>query len=129
MCPSELTSSLGFWNSGVAKNGDGVRADGILDSSSWRRKVSGLGASANGTLRAGVLGLGSAGVFLFSALDRLKVGVWERGDKLLIGVAGVLVTSDPEPPCIWLSAVLPFVNDVRVVFPYAVVWSARIGRG
>ena len=79
LCPKEFTSSFGFWNSGVAKNGDGVRADGILGSSSSRRKDSGLGGSANRTLRAGVLGtlLGAAmvGVFLFRALDRLKVVV------------------------------------------------------
>ena len=128
MCPSKLTSSLGFWNSGVAKNGDGVRADGVLGSSSWRRKVSGLGASANRKLRVGVLGLCSAGVFFFSALDRLKVGAWECGDKLFVGVAGVLVTSGPEPPHIWLSAILPLVNDVCVVFLYAVVGGAGLSR-
>ena len=37
-------------------------------------------------------------------------------------------SSPPEPPCIWFCAVLAFVNDVRVVFPYAVVWGAGLGR-
>ena len=119
---------MGFWNSGVAKNGDGARADVILGSSPWRQKVSGLGASANRTLRAGMLGFGSAGVFFFSALDRLKVGVWECGYKFFVGVTGVLVISGPEPPCIWLNAVLPLVNDVRVVFPYAIVGGTGLGR-
>ena len=128
MWPSELTSSFGFWNSGVAKNGDGVRADGIFGSSSCRRKEIGLDVSAKKTLRAGLLGLGMVGIFFFSALDRLKVGVGERFDKLLVGVAGVLVTSGPEPPCIWLSAELPFVDDVRVIFPYAIVGGAGLGR-
>ena len=112
----------------MAKNGDGVRADGIFGSSSCRRKEIGLDVSAKKTLRAGLLGLGMVGIFFFSALDRLKVGVGERFDKLLVGVAGVLVTSGPEPPCIWLSAELPLVNDVRVVFPYAVGGGAGLGR-
>ena len=129
MCPRELTSSFGFWNSGVAKNGDGVRADGILGSSSWRRKDSGLSASANRTLWVGVLGTAMAVVFLFRALDRLEVVVGERGDKLLIGVAGVLFTSGPDPPCIWLSAIVSFVDDIRVILPDTVVWGAGLGHG
>ena len=128
MWPRELTSSFGFWNSGVAKNGDGVRADGILGSSSCRRKEIGFDVSAKRTLRVGVFGLGMASIFFFSALDRLKVGVGERVDKLLVGVAGVLVTSGPDPPCIWLSAELSLVNDVHVIFPYAVVGGAGLGR-
>ena len=121
MCPREFTRSFGFWNSGVAKNGDGVRADGILGSSSWRRKYR--------TLRAGVLGTAMAGVFLFRALDRLKVVVGKRGDKLLVGVAGVLVTSGPDPPGIWLSAIVSLVDDVRIILPDAVVRGAGLGRG
>ena len=103
MCPRLLTSILGFWNSGVAKNGDGIRADGILGSSSLILNVSGLGGLANRTLPDA--GLGFAGVFLFRALDRPEVGVGEGGEELLIGVAGVLITSGPEPPGIWLSAI------------------------
>ena len=76
LCPRELMRSFGFWNSGGAKNGDGVKAEGILGSSSWRQKDSGHGASANRTLWAGVLWTAMAGVFLFRALDRLKVVCW-----------------------------------------------------
>ena len=129
MCPREFTRSFGFWNSGVAKNGDGVRADGILGSSSWRRKDSRLVGSANRTLRAGVLGTAMAGVFFFRALDRLKVVVGERGHKLLVGVAGVLVTSGPDPPGIRLSAIVSLIDDVCLVLPDAVVGSAGLGRG
>ena len=76
--PRLFTSSFGFWKSGVAKNGDGVSADGILGSSSCRRKVSGLGGLAKRTLLEGtLLGLGVAGVFFFRALDRLKIGIGE----------------------------------------------------
>ena len=133
MCPREFTSSFGFWNSGVAKNGDGVRADGILGSLSCRRKDSGLGGLANRTLRAGVagtlLGAVTAGVFFFRALDRLKVVVGETCDKFLVGVAGVLVTSGPEPPGVRLSAIVSLVDDICVVFPDAVVRGAGLGRG
>ena len=111
MWPRLFTSSFGFWKSGVAKNGDGVSADGILGSSSWMRKVKGLGGLVKRTLLE--VGLGIAGVFLFRALDRLKVGVGEAGEELLIGVAGVLVTSGPEPPGIRLSAIVSTVDDVR----------------
>ena len=83
-----------------------MSADGILGSSSWMRKVRGLGGLAKRTLLEGaLLGLGVAGVFLFRALDRLKIGVGEAGEKFLIGVAGVLVISGPEPPGIRLSAI------------------------
>ena len=129
MCPREFTRSFGFWNSGVAKNGDGVRADGILGSSPWRWKDSGRGVSANRTLRAGVLGTAMAGVFLFRALDRLKVIVGERGDKLLVGVAGLLVTSGLDPPGIWLSEIVSLVDDVRIILPDSVVRGAGLGRG
>ena len=84
MCPREFTSSLGFWNSGVAKNGDRVRTDGILGSSSHRRNVSGVGESAKRTLRVGVLCCTGSGVFLFRALDRIKVGVWKGREELVI---------------------------------------------
>ena len=84
MWPRELTNSFGFWNSGVAKNGDSVRTDGILGSLSCRRNVSEVGASANRTLRVGVLWLACGGLFLFRALDRLKVGVWKGREELVI---------------------------------------------
>ena len=68
----------------MAKNGDGVSADGILGSSSWRRNVSGLGGLAKRTLReatAGKLpGVCIAGVFFFRSLDRLKVCLGESGE-------------------------------------------------
>ena len=96
--------------------------DGILGSSSCRRKVSGLGGLAKRTLLEGaLLGLGVPGIFLFRALDRLKIGVGEAGEKFLIGAAGVLVTSGPEPPGIRLSAIVSVVDDIRVVLPDAVV--------
>ena len=95
----------------MAKNGEGIWTDGILGSLSCRRKVNGLGASANRKLRVGVLGLDCIGVFLFSTLDRLKIGVREYCNKLLIGVAGVLITSGPEPPGIRLSAIVSAVDD------------------
>ena len=125
MCPREFTRSFGFWNSGVAKNGDGVRADGILGSSSWSRNDSGFGGSANRTL----LGTAMAGIFFFRALDRLKVGVGKRGDELLVGVAGVLVISGQDPPGIRLSAIVSLIDDVCLVLPDAVVGSAGLGRG
>ena len=104
-----------------------MRADGILGSSSWIRKVNGLGGLAKRTLLEA--GLGIAGVFLFRALDRLEVGVGEGGEELLVGVAGVLVTSGPEPPGIWLSAIVSTIDDVRVVFPDAVVLGAGVCLG
>ena len=39
----------------------------------------------------GVWGAPSSGVFLFRALDRLKVGVGKGGDELLIRMATILV--------------------------------------
>ena len=74
------------------ENGDGVRTDGIRGSSSLILNVSGLGGLANRTLRDA--GLGFAGVFLFRALDRLKVGVGEGGEELLIGC---LLYTSPSP--------------------------------
>ena len=111
MWPRLFTRRFGFWKSGVAKNGDGVSADGILGSSSWMWKVRGLGGLAKRTLlECALLGVG---VFLFRALDRLKIGVGEAGEEFLIGVAEVLVTSGPEPPGIRLSAKVSTVDDVR----------------
>ena len=130
MCPRLLTSSFGFWNSGVAKNGEGVRTDGIRGSSSLILNVSGL---ANRTLRdAGLVGV--AGVFLFRALDRLEVGVGEGVEELLVGVAGVLVTSGPDPssgpvPGRRLSAIVSAVDDVGDVVPWCwgLPWPCRWG--
>ena len=144
MCPREFTNSFGFWNSGVAKKGDGVRTDGILGSSSCRRNVvpavSGFGESAKMTLRVGVLCCTGSGVFLFRALERLKVGVWKGREELVIRVAGVLVASGCEPWCgpgeygggdgraraTGLCAVVSLVDDLSVLFPDTVVISARL---
>ena len=79
---------------------------------------------------AGTLpGVRIAGVFFFRTLDRPKVGVGEAGAKLLVGVAGVFVTSGPEPPCIRLSTIVSLVYDVGIVFPDAVVRGAGLGLG
>ena len=56
--------------------------------------VSGLGGLANRTLFCGVIG---AGVFFFRAPDRLKIRVVDDVDELLIGMAGVLVSTGPCP--------------------------------
>ena len=128
------------------KKEDGVRTGGILGSSSCRRKgvpgVNGFGESAKITLLMGVWwGPGSV-VFLFRALDRLKVGVWEGRDELFIRVAGVLVAGgnkpcagpgeygggDARPGVANLCVIMSLVDDVRVIFPYAVVWGAGLGR-
>ena len=133
MCPRLLTSSFGFWNSGVAKKGEGVRTDGIRGSSSLILNISGLGGLANRTLRdAGLVGV--AGVFLFRALDRLEVGVGEGVEELLVGVAGVLVTSGPDPrsgpvPGRRLSAIVSTVDDVGEVFPDVIVRGAGVCLG
>ena len=132
MCPRLFTSSFGFWNSGVAKNGEGVRTDGIRGSSSLILNVSWLGGLANRTLRdAGLVG---AGVFLFRALDRLEVGIGEGVDELLVGVAGVLVTSGPDHssgpvPGRRLSAIVSAVDDVGDVVPDVIVRGAGVCRG
>ena len=81
MCPRLLTSSLGPVKSGVAKKGDGVKADGILGSSSCVRNVSGLGGLEKRTVFCCVVG---EGIFFFRAPDRLKVGVVDDVDELLI---------------------------------------------
>ena len=59
--------------------------------------ANGLGASAKKTLLVGDCSCPGRGVFLFSALDRLKVGVGKGGDEFLVRVAGVLVTSGDVP--------------------------------
>ena len=132
MWPRLLTRSLGFWNSGVAKNGDGVSAEGICGSSSFILNVSRLGRLANRTLLDA--GLIWAGVFLFRALDRLKVGVGEGVDKFLVGVAGVLVPTGPDPrrgplPGRRLSAIASLGDGVGDVLPDNVVRGAGVCRG
>ena len=101
MCPSELTRSFGFWNSSVLNSGDGVSTGGTLGSSSCRLKgvpwTNGFGVSAKNTLLIGVCGGPVSGVFLFKALDRLKVGVGKGGDEFLVRMAGVLITSSDVP--------------------------------
>ena len=78
------------------------------------------------------------GVFLFSALDRLKVGVGKGGDDFLVRVAGVLVTSSDVSPVglgkgggiaagpglPGLTVVVAFVDDIRVVLLDAVICGA-----
>ena len=55
-----------------------------------------FGESAKMTLLMGVWwGPGSV-VFLFRALDRLKVGVWKGRDEFLVRVAGALVAGGNE---------------------------------
>ena len=132
MWPRLLTRSFGFWNSGVAKNGDGVRADGIRGSSSLILNVSGLGGLANRTLLD--VGLVWAGVFLFRALDRLEVDVGDGVDELLVGVAGVLVPTGSDPrrgplPGRRLSAIASLGDSVGDVLPDDVVRGAGVCRG
>ena len=87
--------------------------------------------SAKNTLRIEVCGGPGSGIFFFSALDRLKVDVGKGGDELLIGVAGVLVTSGnalyfglgngsgvaARPGFVAGCVEVPRVDDVRVIFP------------
>ena len=75
-----------------------------------------------------------AGVFLFRALDRLKVGVGEGVDKFLVGVAGVLVPTGPDPrrgplPVRRLSAIASLGDGVGDVLPDDVVRGAGVCRG
>ena len=143
MCPREFTNSFGFWNSGVAKKGDCVRTDGILGSSSCRRNVvpavNALGKSAKIMLRVSVLCCTGSGVFLFRALDRLKVGVWKGREELVIRVAGVLVAGGCELWCgpgeygggdgrartTGLCSVVSLIDDLCVVFSDTVVICAE----
>ena len=97
--------------------------------------ANGLGESVKNTLLIGVRCCLGRGVFLFRALDGLKVGVWKGGDELLIRMAGVLVTGGDVSPvgpgegggitaCSWFAGfgvVVSFVNDVSVVVPDAVI--------
>ena len=82
---SELTSSLGFLLSGVLVNDIGVLSRGTLSCHLERVDVA-LPldmsiSSAKNTLDGGWACKES---FLFSALNRLKVGVGEGGDEFLI---------------------------------------------
>ena len=93
--------------------------------------VSGLGGLANRTLFDA--GLIWAGVFFFRAPDRLKVGVGEDVDELLIGVAGVLVTSGSDPrsgplPGRRLSAIASVGDGVGDVLPDNIVRGAGVCR-
>ena len=72
--------------------------------------------------------------FLFRALDRLEVGVVEGVEELLVGVAGVLVTSGPDPrsspvPGRRLSAIVSTVDDVGEVLPDVIVRGAGVCLG
>ena len=129
-------SSLGFWNPGVLNNGKGVRSEGVLVESPVKRRgapvTNRLGAPAKITLLGCDRCNSGSGVFFFRALDRLKVGVWMGGDELLVRMAGVLVTSGDVLPDVtaglWgLTVELALVDDVRVIFPNAVVSGAGVG--
>ena len=94
----------------------------------------GLGAPAKNTLLGCDRSNSGSGVFFFRALDRLKVGVGKGGDEFLVRMAGVLVTSDnifPDvtigPGLLGLADELALVDDVRVIFPNAVVYGAGVG--
>ena len=79
---------MGFWNSGVLKSGDGVSSGDLLASSPEREYVALLlnepVVSAKNTLLIDDCGGPGRGNFFFITLDRLKVGVREGGDELLI---------------------------------------------
>ena len=85
----------------MLNRGDGVSNGGTLGSSSWRRKdipwANGFGVSEKNTLLMGVCGSPASGVFLFRALDKLKVGVGKGGDEFFVRMAGVLVTGGVVP--------------------------------
>ena len=132
MCPRLLTSSLGPVKSGVAKKGDGVKADGIRGSSSCVRKVNGLGGLENRTVFWALLSCGvGRGVFFLRAPDRLKEGVVDGINELLVGVRGVLVPPGPPGrgavPLRWLGVVSSLGDGVRYVLPDNVVRGAGVG--
>ena len=126
----------------MLNSGDGVRTGGTLGSSSCRQKgapwTNGFGVSAKNTLLIGVCGGPVSGVFLFRALDRLKVGVGKSGDEFFVRMAGVLVTGGDVPHVgpgdgsgeaagpglAGFGMIVPRVDDVRVVIPDAIVRGA-----
>ena len=80
LCPRELTSSFGFWYSGILKSDKGVCSGDALASSPERVDVAlpsnVLFMSAKNTLLVED-GCGTGkGSFFFITVDRLKVGVW-----------------------------------------------------
>ena len=83
-----MTSSFGFWNSGVVKSGDGVSSGDPLVSSPERVDVALLSngpvVSAKNTLLSDDCGGPGRGSFFFITLDRLKVGVREGVEQFLI---------------------------------------------
>ena len=99
--------------------------------------------SAKNTLLDGDCSCPGSGVFLFSALDRLKVGVGKVGDDLFVRMARVLVTSGDVPPVglgkdggiaagpglPGLTVVVAYVDDIRVVLPDAVICGAGLRGG
>ena len=122
MCPRLFTISFGFVKSGVAKKGDGVKADGILGSSSCIRNVRGLGGLEKRTLFWGVVW---EGVFLFRAPDRLKIGVVDDVNELLVGMAGVLVPAGPPRrgpvPGNWLTFIASLGDGICDVLPLSLI--------
>ena len=99
-----------------------------------------FGESANITLLMGVWGAPGSGVFLFRALDRLKVGIGKGGDELLVRMAGVLVTGGDKscvgpgkgrgeaarPGLASLCAVVSLVDNVGVEVPDVVIVGAGL---
>ena len=86
--PSKLTSSLGFLLSGVLVNDIGVLWRGTLASPPERVDIAlPLDVSVSSAKNMFLVkdgGRACKGSFLFSALNRLKVGVGEGGDEFLV---------------------------------------------
>ena len=85
---ARVDEQLWFWNSSVLKSSDGVSSGDPLANSSKRGDVALLlncpVVSAKNTLLIDVCCGPGNGIFFFSTHDRLKVGVREGGDELLI---------------------------------------------
>ena len=105
--------------------------------------TNGLGAPAKNTLLGCNCSSPGGGVFFFSALDRLKIGVGEGGDDFLVRVAVVLVTScdvfsvglaegrgiTAGPGVLGFAVVVALVDDVRIVLPNTVICGAGVCGG
>ena len=100
--------------------------------------MNGFGESAKMTLIMGIWCGPGCVVFLFRALDRLKVGFGKGGDQFLVRVAGVLIAGgnkscvgsgeygggDARPGFASLCVVVPLIDNVGVVVPDADVVGA-----
>ena len=86
MCPCELTISFGFLYSGVLHSDIGVLRTGALPCSPERVDVAlppdMSVSSAKNTFFIEDCGGAGKGTLLFSALNRLKVGLGESGEAL-----------------------------------------------